>query len=56
MNPDIKCKRIVVNINKIEVCALDDLRISMRNSRKLARSAIAKVVDAWRATGAEESR
>ena len=52
MKPEIKCKRIVVNINQMEVGALEDLYYYKRN-RKLARAAISKVVEAWRAAKQE---
>ena len=47
MKAEIKCKRILVNINAIEIRALTDLYYSMQRHRKCARSAVFKVIDAW---------
>ena len=52
VKPEIKCKRIVVNINQMEVGALEEIYYYTRN-RKLARAAISKVVEAWRAAKQE---
>ena len=46
MKPEIKCRRVAVSLNRIEVSALADLYYSMRN-RRLARAAMLKVIEAW---------
>lgn len=51
MNPEVKCRRILVNLNQIEVNALSSVlhRDATKGQARCARSAIRRVIDAWRA-------
>lgn len=49
MKPEIKCRRAMVNLNLQEIQALNDFRIAYgRRGYKCARSAIEKVIEAWK--------
>lgn len=56
MKPEIKCRRAVVNLNLQEIQALNDYRIAYgRRGFKCARSAMEKVIEAWKVAGAENA-
>lgn len=48
MNPELRCHRVTVNMNKMEADALDKLLCHCRrNVSKCGYSAARKVLDAW---------
>lgn len=51
MKPEVKCRRVTVNLNQVEVNALLGIlcRDATKGQARCAKSAIRKVVDAWRA-------
>ena len=56
MTPEIKCRRAVVNLNLQEIQALNNYRIAYgRRGFKCARSAMEKVIEAWKVAGAENA-
>jgi hypothetical protein len=56
MKPEIKCRRAVVNLNLQEIQALNDYRMAYgRRGFKCARSAMEKVIEAWKVAGAENA-